>query len=144
MYKGNKITVVVPAYDEESQIGKVIETMPDFVDNIVIVDDKSTDSTNQIVREYQKKNGKVVLITHEVNQGVGGAIATGYGWARDNGTDVGVVMAGDGQMDSDDLPAILDPVVRDEVDYSKGNRLISGEAYKEIPKDRACTHSTLS
>jgi len=136
MYKNKKICVVVPAYNEEIQIGNVIKTMPDFVDNIVIIDDTSTDNTVGVIKKHKKINEKIILIQHQKNQGVGGAIATGYKWARDNEFDIAVVMAGDGQMDPQDLSKILDPVADEIVDYSKGNRLVSGEAYQKIPKVR--------
>ena len=135
---------MVPCYNEETQIGKVISTMPDIVDHIVIVNDKSPDRTSEVVRAMLSAYPKIVLLEHEVNQGVGGAIATGYKWSRDNNIDVAVVMAGDGQMNPDDLPAVLDPVVNGEVDYSKGNRLFTGEAYKKIPKVRYFGNSVLS
>ena len=144
MYKGKNVVVVVPAYNEETQISKVVETMPDFVDTIVIVDDKSRDRTVEIVKNMQKDNTRVVLLCHEVNQGVGGAIATGYKWARDNDADIAVVMAGDGQMDPADLTALLDPVVDNDVDYSKGNRLVYEDAYKIIPKTRFFGNTVLS
>lgn len=144
MYKEKRVSVVVPAYNEETQIEIVIDTMPQCVDDIVIVDDTSKDRTAEIVAARAKTDQRVVLLRHEVNQGVGGAIATGYKWARDNGSDIAVVMAGDGQMDPDDLPAILDPVADGQADYSKGNRLISGEAYQTIPKVRYFGNSALS
>ena len=144
MYKEKTICTVVPAFNEETQIGRVIDTMPDFVDKIVIINDCSKDKTADVVNSYLEKNKAVVLINHEKNQGVGAAIATGYKWARDNDMDVAVVMAGDGQMDPDDLPALLEPVVNDEVDYSKGNRLFTGEAYERIPKIRYFGNSALS
>ena len=144
MFKNKSIAVIVPAYNEETQIGKVIETMPDYVDKIVIIDDVSRDRTIKVIEKYTEINGKIVLIKHEKNQGVGGAIASGYKWARDKNYDVAVVMAGDGQMSPEDLPAILDPVANGEIDYSKGNRLITGEAYKKIPKARYFGNSILS
>lgn len=144
MYKEKKVCIVVPAYNEEKQIAKVVETMPEYVDRIVIVNDRSKDKTAEAVRELQTRFLNVELINHEFNQGVGGAIATGYMWARDNNMDVAVVMAGDAQMDPADLPSILDPVVSGEVDYSKGNRLFTGEAYKKIPKTRYFGNSALS
>lgn len=144
MYKDKIIAVVVPAYDEETQIGMVIETMPEIVDKIIIVDDKSRDKTVAVVQQFQENNNKVVLLEHEKNQGVGGAIATGYKWARDNNIDCAVVMAGDAQMDPADLPALLDPVVSGRADYSKGNRLVDGEAYKKIPKVRFFGNAILS
>ncbi len=144
MYKNKSIVVVVPCYNEERQIAKVIATMPDFVDHIVVVDDRSRDRTVEVVEDQQRQHPRVVLIRHEVNQGVGGAIATGYKWARDHAIDVAVVMAGDAQMDPADLPALLDPVAEGRVDYSKGNRLITGEAFKKIPKIRYFGNSILS
>lgn len=144
MYKNKSIAVVVPAYKEETQIGKVIETMPEYVDYIVIVDDLSPDRTSEVVKEYQKSNDKIVLLQHEVNQGVGGAIASGYKWTRDNDLDVAVVMAGDGQMDPNALPSIIDPVVNGVADYTKGNRLFTGKAYRKIPKIRYFGNSVLS
>ena len=145
MYKEKKVGVVVPAYNEEKLIGKVIETMPDFVDKLIIVDDCSNDNTSDICERYQShSNQKIILINNEQNQGVGGAIAIGYKWCRDNNIDVAVVMAGDAQMDPDDMPALLDPVVKDEVDYAKGNRLISGEAWTIIPKKRYFGNAALS
>lgn len=118
--------------------------MPEFVDYIVIVDDKSSDGTASRVKSLRETYQKIVLIEHDVNQGVGGAIATGYKWSRDNSVDAAVVMAGDAQMDPADLPALLDPVVADEVDYSKGNRLVWRGAYKLIPKKRFFGNSILS
>jgi glycosyltransferase involved in cell wall biosynthesis len=144
MYKGKSIAAVVPCFNEETQITKVITSMPDFVDYIVVVDDKSRDRTVQVVEEQRGLIKRVVLIRHEVNQGVGGAIASGYKWARDNDIDVAVVMAGDGQMAPEDLPSLLEPVVLGEVDYSKGNRLFSGEAFKKIHKLRYFGNSVLS
>ncbi|MEZ5482024.1 MAG: glycosyltransferase family 2 protein [Porticoccaceae bacterium] len=144
MYRGKTVSVVVPAYNEESQIGRVIETAPDYVDYIVITDDKSQDNTVQVIKEYQNTNAKVVLICHEINEGVGGAIASGYKWSRDNQIDIAVVMAGDAQMDPKDMPALMDPVVDGVADYSKGNRLVTGEAFKKIPKIRFFGNSVLS
>lgn len=144
MYKNSRVAVVVPAYNEESQIGKVVETMPDFVDSVVIVDDQSRDNTATVVRAYQQKDPRVVLIRHPQNQGVGGAIASGYKWSRDHGIDAAVVMAGDAQMCPSDLPAILDPVVEEGVDYAKGNRLVYEEAYQLIPKVRFFGNAILS
>jgi glycosyltransferase involved in cell wall biosynthesis len=144
MYKNKSVCVVVPAYNESTQISKVIDTMPDFVDAIVVVDDASPDATADIVREKQAENDKIVLLVHESNQGVGGAIATGYKYARDEDYDATAVMAGDGQMDPEDLPRILDPIVEGKADYSKGNRLFYGDAWNMIPHYRYFGNSTLS
>lgn len=147
MYEQKSIAVVVPAYNEEKLIGRVIETMPDFVDRIYVVDDCSADATCRIVREYQENlafAGKVVLLEQQVNAGVGAAIVAGYKKALTDGMEVMAVMAGDAQMDPDELAAVIGPVVRDEVDYVKGNRLFTGEAWRIIPKYRFLGNSVLS
>ncbi|MFL7791278.1 MAG: glycosyltransferase family 2 protein [Anaerolineae bacterium] len=145
MFKKAHIGAVVPAYNEEKLIGRVIETMPVFVDRIIIVDDCSKDETAAVVEEYQKKLGdRLQLIRHGINQGVGGAIATGYKWCRDHEIDISVVMAGDAQMDPADLPTLLEPVVSGEVDYAKGNRLFTGDAWNIIPRVRYLGNSFMS
>ncbi len=193
MLNNKTIAVVVPAYNEGTQIGFVIETMPDFVDRIIIVNDKSTDNTNEIIKEYISKDNsekivfknilddvkpnrynranmvvqelqikeidlftpskivninvesdRIILIEHLQNAGVGASIAQGYKWAKDHGIDCTAVMAGDGQMDPDELESICSPIVCDEVDYVKGNRLIHRSALLVIPKVRYIGNSVLS
>lgn len=144
MYHDKSIAVVIPAYNEELLVGKVIETMPDFVDHIVVVDDLSTDKTIQTVENIASVNKKVKLLKHVTNGGVGASIATGYIWARDNHIDVTTVMAADFQMDPDDLERIIKPVCQDECDYTKGNRLFRGESWNMIPHYRYLGNSFLS
>jgi len=144
MFLDKKTAVVIPAYNEEILIGKVIATMPDYVDFIVVVDDKSQDQTTRVVQELSEKNKKIILVCHERNQGVGAAIATGYKWARDNKVDVTAVMAADFQMDPADLDRIIAPVCKGECDYTKGNRLFRGESWDMIPHYRYLGNSFLS
>jgi len=144
MVEDKRICVVVPAYNEGAQIKQVVETMPEFVDHVVVVDDASRDNTADVVEDLKKKNGRLVLIRHRNNQGVGGAIASGYRWARDNEMDVTAVMAGDGQMDPADLAKIIAPVVQGQADYTKGNRLFYGDAWNMIPHYRYLGNSFLS
>jgi len=144
MYKNKTIGVVVPAYNEETLIARVIDTMPDFVDKIIAVNDASTDNTAWVLESEKKHHSNLEIITHTKNQGVGGAIITGYKRAKEIKTDVTVVMAGDAQMDPTDLPGIIAPVVNNEVDYSKGNRLFRGESWNMIPHYRYLGNSFLS
>lgn len=144
MYQGKSVAVVVPAYNEEKLIGRTLGTMPDFVDAIIVVDDASNDKTSKVVIDFTERKKRVVLLRHKVNQGVGGAIVTGYKKALDLGMDVTAVMAGDAQMDPDDLIRIIEPVVDGSAEYSKGNRLFYGEAWHMIPHYRYLGNSTLS
>lgn len=144
MYKDKSIACVIPCYNEEILVEQTLNSIPEYVDYLIAVDDKSKDSTKDIISRLSEKNSRVVLIAHEENQGVGGAIASGYKKAAELNVDAAIVMAGDGQMDPKDLPNLLDPVVEDGVDYAKGNRLFTGEAFKKIPKVRYYGNAVLS
>lgn len=142
MYKGASIAAVVPAYKEEKMIATVIETMPEFVDHIVIVDDCSPDATSDVVRSID--DPRVTLIRHEENQGVGGAIITAHKAAMELGADVNVVMAGDAQMDPDYLPQLLDPVTDGGFGFSKANRFFAPESFEGMPGYRVFGNIVLS
>lgn len=144
MFSNKTISVVVPAHNEEKLILQVLETMPDWVDHIFVVDDYSRDNTVAIVEDYIKSGSRVSLIRHSANRGVGAAIASGYKASLEKRYDVTVVMAGDAQMDPADLPDIVRPVAEEGVDYTKGNRLIHGEAWNLIPRHRYIGNAALS
>ena len=193
MLKNKTIAVVIPAYNEETQIKDVIESMPDFVDRIVVVNDCSKDKTSEIVKTFWQtkfnsgieiknittqsiegrferanralqnqmklelnyfvpsevvntnpETDRIILINQLKNSGVGATIARGYKWCKDHGIDCTAVMAGDGQMDPAELESICKPVVEDNIDYVKGNRLIHRSALLVIPKIRYFGNSILS
>jgi glycosyltransferase involved in cell wall biosynthesis len=147
MFEGRRVIVVVPAHNEEKLIAGVLETMPGFVDRVIVVDDASTDATASILAECGTRMGeRLRAVRHGKNGGVGAAIVTGYKTAlseRRDG-DLVTVMAGDAQMDPADLPRLLQPLVKDQADYTKGNRLFTGEAWKIIPRHRYLGNAALS
>lgn len=122
MYKGKKIAVVVPAYNEEKFIAQTIMTIPHFVDRIYLVDDASTDGTYEIASNIASQNGRLTVIKRPKNEGVGAAIISGHKEALKDKMDVVAIMAGDGEMDPAMLDKVLDPVVEGKADYAKGNR----------------------
>jgi glycosyltransferase involved in cell wall biosynthesis len=142
MIDGRRVAVVVPAFDEEALVADTISGIPDFVDRIVVVDDASRDATAE--RARATGDPRVEVVSHEQNGGVGAAIVTGYKQALTERMDVTVVMAGDNQMDPAELETIAGPVLRDEVDYAKANRLISGRAWELIPRSRYLGNAVLS
>src|SRR5437667_7270255 len=97
MYKGNNVTVVVPAYNVAAHILQVLKSVPPFVDRIVVVDDCGSDETGRLLA--QVTDSRLVVLKHESNQGVGGAMVTGFKRALKDGSDLIVKMDGDGQMD---------------------------------------------
>lgn len=144
MYLQKTIAVVVPVFNEEKLIAKTLMSTPSLVDKIIVVDDSSTDHTEEILKERAEEDKRILLIKHISNQGVGGAIVTGYKKAIELNIDVTAVMAGDGQMDPNDLTNILEPVASGDVDYTKGNRLFQGDAWSMIPHYRYFGNSFLS
>jgi glycosyltransferase involved in cell wall biosynthesis len=142
MLDGKRVAVVVPAFDEERLIATTLAGMPEFVDRVIVVDDASRDGTAAAAAGTGDQ--RVEVITHEQNRGVGAAIITGYERALDDGADVTCVMAGDNQMDPDDLEAIASPVAAGNVDYSKANRLFTGRAWELIPRSRYLGNAVLS
>lgn len=136
MYRGNKIAVVIPAYNEEILIQDTLRGMPDYVDRVYIVNDGSKDRTAERAGDFAAIDGRFVLINHETNKGVGAAIVTGYCRSVREQMDITAVMAGDNQMDPLELPKLLDPIVNGEADYTKGHRLHSRDTARGMSEWR--------
>lgn len=122
VWHGRCVAVVIPAFNEERWIARTVRGVPAYVDRIVVVDDASVDATSEQVASIA--DPRLIRVRHRNNRGVGAAIVTGYMTALRHGADVLAVMAGDDQMRPEELPSLLDSVIRDRADYAKGNRLI--------------------
>jgi glycosyltransferase involved in cell wall biosynthesis len=142
MLEGKSVAVVVPAYDEQELVVTTLAGIPAFVDRVYVVDDASRDAT--VERARASGDQRVEVVVHDRNEGVGAAIVTGYKRALADGVDVTCVMAADNQMDPADLVTLVGPVARGEVDYAKANRLVTGEAWKLIPRTRYLGNAALS
>ena len=137
MLEDKTVAVVVPCFNEAESVRQVLQTMPEYVDCVIVVDDASTDDTAEAVEAFaggQGPPGRIVLLRHERNQGVGRAIVTGYEEAVRREMDVTAVMAGDGQMDPKQLRALVRPVARGQTDYAKANRLYFSRAWEMMPR----------
>ena len=129
-----KIAVIIPAYNVEKYIGTVIKKIPDFVDFIIVVDDCSKDNT---IREVEKLDvDRIRLIEHKINQGVGGAMLSGYQLAYDLGADIMVKIDGDDQMDSSYIKSLVAPILEFQADYTKGNRFLHLKELQKMPAIR--------
>ena len=146
MYRHLRVAVVIPAYNEERAIADAVTTVPDFVDVVIVVDDASTDATaaRAATAGAAASDGRVIVISHPHNRGVGAAIVTGYRRALALGCDVAAVMAGDGQMDPRDLPGVIEPIADDDADYVKGNRFLHPEVWTAMPPVRIVGNLVLS
>ncbi len=136
MYKYFRVSVTVPAYNEAQFIKKVLKGFPNWVDNIVVVDDCSTDGTYSNVLAVAREDRRIHPIRSFENQGVGGSVMLGHEKGIEYGADILVVMAGDGQMNPAFLPLLLDEIVETGCAYVKGNRFLNIGSLKAMPPFR--------
>jgi dolichol-phosphate mannosyltransferase len=125
------ITCVIPAYNEESHIARVLTSIPDFVSHIIVVDDASTDDTRKIVAGIA--DGRIEIIGQPKRMGVGSAVACGYRKAIELGSHVVVKLDGDGQMDVAQMKRLIGPILNRRADYTKGVRFRSAEVVRKMP-----------
>lgn len=124
----------MPAYNEAPHVGGVITTMPEYVDDIVVVDDCSSDGTSEAA--LAPNDPRVTLIRHDPNQGLGASLIDAHEKALELGGDIMVVMAGDGQMDPAYLPDLLRPILEEGYDFTKGNRFFDAGSWEGMPRHR--------
>ena len=127
------IAAVIPCYQVEREIQSVLETVPTYVKHIIVVDDASPDATVDLVTTAAKRDDRILLIRHPSNEGVGGAMVTGYRKALEMDAQIVVKIDGDGQMDMDQLPKLLAPLIEARADYTKGNRFRDFKSLQKMP-----------
>ncbi|NHN61478.1 MULTISPECIES: glycosyltransferase family 2 protein [Halorussus] len=118
----------IPAYNEESAIGSTVLGVKRWADEVVVVDDGSTDRTPALLAEAD-----VTVLRHDTNRGKGAAVRTLFAHARRTECDALVMLDADGQHDPADVPALAEPVVEGDADMVIGSRYLSGDALDETP-----------
>jgi len=137
------IAVVIPSYRVRTHILNVIGKIGPEVSNIYVIDDCCPEQSGDFV-ESNSSDPRVKVIRHAVNQGVGGAVMTGYQAAIDDGMDIIVKVDGDDQMEPHLIPNFVAPILAGEADYTKGNRFFDLEEIRAMPKLRLFGNSVLS
>ena len=140
---GDTIAVVIPSYKVTRHILGVIEAIGPEVARIYVVDDCCPDGSGAFVRAHCR-DPRVVVLEHDQNQGVGGAVLTGYRAAFADGARVIVKLDGDGQMDAQLIPTFVAPILAGEADYTKGNRFFNLERLGSMPPVRMFGNAMLS
>lgn len=138
-----RIAVVIPSYRVTSHILDVVAAMGPEVWRIYVVDDKCPDQSGNYVRT-NCQDPRVSVLWHEVNQGVGGAVMTGYKAAIADGAHIIVKVDGDGQMDPALIQSFAAPILAGEADYTKGNRFFDLEEIRAMPPMRLFGNAVLS
>ena len=142
--KQYSIVVVIPAYNVENEIAEVLESLPTFLKFIIVVDDCSKDNTFNIAKQISSNDKRIILHQHKVNQGVGGAMITGFRLALKLGCQIVVKFDGDGQMSPEYLPKLILPLIKGDVDYTKGNRFHDFSSLQQMPTIRRLGNTALS
>jgi len=143
MEKTKKVAVVIPSYKVTRHIIDVISGIGHEVSHIYVVDDACPDGSGNLVIQ-QCQDSRVRVLFHRKNQGVGGAVMTGYQAAIKDGVEVIIKLDGDGQMDPKLIPLFIEPILRGEADYTKGNRFYDLEELHRMPKIRLFGNAVLS
>lgn len=124
MYKGYKICVIAPCYNEEKKIGLVVSRAKavSYLDEVIIVDDGSTDQSKEVALSL-----KAHVISLNKVLGVGKALLTGMEYAK-NHFDIIVIMAGNNKDNPDEIYRLLDPIVENRAVFVQGSRYLKGGA----------------
>lgn len=139
----SKVAVVIPAYKVADHILRVVSSIPREIKNIIVVDDACPQGSGDLVQK--KFKNKVKVIFHSSNQGVGGAMVTGYKAAlAETNSQIIIKIDGDGQMDLKQIERLLHPIVNQRADYTKGNRFDSIEDLEQMPRLRLFGNAFLS
>ena len=133
-YNEHKIAVVIPYYNASNQIVKVISKMPDYIDLVIIVDDKSLEQLpKKEIQEIINPKTECIFLKNEINLGVGGATKKGFGYALENGIEIVIKVDADDQMDLSYIPNLLDPLLLEKADVAKGNRFRDLKTLRKMP-----------
>jgi len=127
------IAAVIPAYGVERDIQSVMGGLPDYIKHIIVVNDASPDSSAELVTVAAQKDKRITLISHAQNQGVGGAMVSGFRKALELGAQIVIKLDGDGQMDPVHIPALIKPLIQGKADYVKGNRFRDFQSLQQMP-----------
>lgn len=143
MSSSAQIGVVIPSYRVTNHILNVIGSIGPEVSAIYVVDDCCPDGSGELVKA-QCKDLRVKVISHEQNQGVGGAVMTGYKAGINDGMTVLVKIDGDGQMEPHLISQFVYPITSGSADYTKGNRFYNLDQIHSMPKVRMFGNAVLS
>lgn len=124
-----KLAILIPAYNEETTLGQVIQTLPKQLDgvdviDVVVVNDGSSDQTEQIA-----KANRATVITHIFNRGLGGALGTGFEYIKNHEYDILITFDADGQHDPHDIAKVIKPIINNKADVCVGSRFLEFDGH---------------
>jgi len=135
-FENHSIAVVIPCYKVETQIQKVVAEIPDYITSIILVNDASPDKTGEVLAHLAEGNSKITVLNHFENQGVGGAMITGFQEAIKQNNEVVIKIDGDGQMDISYFEKMLHTIFEGKYNFVKGNRFFDQKMLRKMPAIR--------
>ncbi|HUR31762.1 MAG TPA: glycosyltransferase family 2 protein, partial [Saprospiraceae bacterium] len=138
------LSVVIPCYNVANHIENVIRELPLDITWIIVVNDHSKDATENILLGLAAENQKIIYLRHDANQGVGGAMITGYQKSIELDSDITIKLDGDGQMDPGNIANLIKPITENRADFTKGNRFRDLNALRNMPVSRRIGNLGLS
>ncbi len=138
------VSVIIPCYNVARHIEEVIRNLPSQINYIITVNDCSPDETETIIHRLLQTEKRIIYLKHELNQGVGGAMLTGFKKSIELNSDITIKMDGDNQMDPVYIPALIKPLMENEADFTKGNRFRDFKALRKMPISRRIGNLGLS
>ena len=136
IFENHSIAVVIPCYKVEAHIQKVVAEIPDYITSIILVDDASPDKTGEILDRLATENPKIKVLHHPKNQGVGGAMISGFQEAIKQNNEVVIKIDGDGQMNIAYFEEMLQAVFEEKYNFAKGNRFFDRKMLRKMPAMR--------
>jgi len=139
----NQIWVVIPAFNLTREVIELINSIPKMVSKILVIDDACPNNSGKVVEKFCK-DSRVSVYYNQENLGVGGAVKKGYKIAREKGAKIVIKLDGDGQMNPAEIPKLIEPILNNEADYTKGNRFYTLNSLKAMPKKRLFGNAILN
>jgi dolichol-phosphate mannosyltransferase len=138
------VAVIIPTYKVSKYIVEIIECLNNMEYMIYVVDDFCPENSGKLVEKIFYDHNNIIVIYHNENKGVGGAVLTGYSRAISDGASILVKLDGDGQMNPRLIPRLIRPIEMGFADYVKGNRFYNLEKLKNMPLNRIIGNAALS
>jgi glycosyltransferase involved in cell wall biosynthesis len=126
------IMVCIPAYNEEKNISQVIQNSKKFAKEVIVYDDGSTDETSKVATECG-----AIVIRNPKNKGYGKALSELFRYSLQRNVDIMLTLDSDGQHDPDQIPSLIEPILKNEADVVLGSRFLKREITKSIPSYRS-------
>jgi len=136
LFKNHSIAVVIPCYKVENQIEKVVAQIPDYVTSLILVNDASPDKTGEILERLANENSKITVLHHSKNQGVGGAMISGFQEAVKQKHEAVIKIDGDGQMNIAYFEKMVTAIFEEKYNFAKGNRFFDRKMLRKMPAIR--------